>query len=119
MVAAEEGGGDAASAAAAAATSAALSSRVAGALDAMQAVAADLDASWMAGLQQLCTEGGEAAHKWAEHVNMIASVAQLHKDWAEASAAAIFRIVSSNALSSYLLQSIAWIGMISRDSESW
>ena len=92
VVAAGEGGGDAASAAAAAATSAALSSRVAGALDAMQTAAADLDASWMAGLQQLCTEGGEAAHKWAEHVNMIASVAQLHKDWAEASL--LFRLAN-------------------------
>jgi hypothetical protein len=46
----------------------------------------------MAGLQQLCTEGGEAAHKWAEHVNMIASVAQLHKDWAEASL--LFRLAN-------------------------
>ena len=90
----EKSGGEAVSSSAAAAASAAAarSSRVAAALDAMQSVAADLDASWMAGLQGLCAEAGEAAHKWAEHINMLASVAQLHKDWAEA--ALLFRLAN-------------------------
>jgi len=90
----EKSGGEAVSSSAAAAASAAAarSSRVAAALEAMQSVAAELDASWMAGLQRLCAEAGEAAHKWAEHMNMLASVAQLHKDWAEA--ALLFRLAN-------------------------
>ena len=90
----EKSGGEAVSGSAAAAASAAAarSSRVAAALEAMQSVAADLDASWVAGLQRLCAEAGEAAHKWAEHMNMLASVAQLHKDWAEA--ALLFRLAN-------------------------
>ena len=69
--------------AAAAAEAALGSSRVAAALEAMGGAAVEMDERWLQGLKGLCT--GEAEHKWAEHVNMLASVAQLHKDYAEAS----------------------------------
>lgn len=52
-------------------------------LEAMGGAAVEMDERWLQGLKGLCT--GEAEHKWAEHVNMLASVAQLHKDYAEAS----------------------------------
>ena len=68
-------------AAAAAAAAAARSVRVGVALEAMAAAAAEVDDVWQAGLRALCAVEGE--HKWAEHVNMMASVAQLHKDWVE------------------------------------
>ena len=103
------------SAAAAASAAAARSSRVAAALDAMQSVAADLDASWMAGLQRLCAEAGEAAHKWAEHINMLASVAQLHKDWAEA--ALLFRLANPTLQQLHAEEGLEYAELLNSEGE--
>ena len=59
------------------------------ALDAQGSVAADLDERWQQGLRELIA--GEPANRFAEHVTMLASVAQLHKNHAEA--VYLFRIV--------------------------
>ncbi|KAL1528048.1 hypothetical protein AB1Y20_009415 [Prymnesium parvum] len=51
-------------------------------LDALSGAAAELDARWIGGLRRLCED--DPPFKWAEHVVMLGSVAQLHKSHAEA-----------------------------------
>ena len=59
------------------------------AIDALPGVAPDLDERWQGGLRGLVA--GEPASRFAEHATMLASVAQLHKNHAEA--AMLFRLV--------------------------
>ena len=59
------------------------------AIDAQHMIASDLDSRWQSGLRTLVAK--EASSRFAEHVTMLASVAQLHKNHAEA--VFLFRVV--------------------------
>ena len=59
------------------------------AIDSASSVASDLDERWQNGLRSLVA--GEASTRFAEHLTMLASVAQLHKNHVEA--AYLFRLV--------------------------